>query len=46
MAAVERNPEKRALLNRHAERMADVIAALEHRIGLLEFEEPQYKGFS
>jgi len=45
MAAIEKHPDNKALLDRHVERIAEVVAALEQRVGALEYEEPQYRGF-
>lgn len=44
-ASFEENPETKAVLNRNTQRMNQVIRDMEKRIGVLEFEEPQYKGF-
>lgn len=39
------NAESKAVYRRNSERVGMVIEELEQRIGVLEFEEPQYKGF-
>lgn len=39
------NAEAKAVYRRNSERVGMVIEELEQRIGVLEFEEPQYKGF-
>jgi hypothetical protein len=39
------NKEANALLLKNARRVALVIEKMEKRLGTLEFEEPQYKGF-
>lgn len=44
-AAMEQNRETRAVMERNAGRIGDIVKDLEKRIGALEFEEPQYKGF-
>ena len=44
-AATGGNPELNALLHRNSQRVALVIGDMEKRLGVLEFEEPQYKGF-
>ncbi|HOV79065.1 MAG TPA: DUF1657 domain-containing protein [Bacillota bacterium] len=43
--AVEENPEAKAVLSRNLHKVGRVIADMEKRLAVLEFEEPQYKGF-
>lgn len=43
--AIEETPETKAILNRNSQRIAQVIKDMEKRLSVLEFEEPQYKGF-
>lgn len=45
MASVERNREIKAILDRNTGRIDGVINNLEKRLAVMEFEEPQYKGF-
>lgn len=45
MAALAKNQEARQTLTRNSQRMDQVIKNLEKRTGVLELEEPQYKGF-
>ncbi|MGG7078221.1 DUF1657 domain-containing protein [Clostridium sardiniense] len=40
----ERNKEARAIYNQASEEINKIKTDLEKRIGLMEFEEPQYKG--
>ncbi|MGG7096516.1 DUF1657 domain-containing protein [Clostridium sardiniense] len=40
----ERNTEARAIYNQASEEINKIKTDLEKRIGLMEFEEPQYKG--
>lgn len=40
----EENPENKDLLEKNSEKIDHVIDALEKRVKVLEFEEPQYKG--
>ncbi|GAA0068630.1 DUF1657 domain-containing protein [Clostridium sardiniense] len=40
----ERNKEARAIYNLASEEINKIKTDLEKRIGLMEFEEPQYKG--
>lgn len=42
---VEENEETKTVLERNTKRINDVVQDMEKRIGVLEFEEPQYKGF-
>ncbi|MCL6480023.1 MAG: DUF1657 domain-containing protein [Peptococcaceae bacterium] len=44
-AACEENSEAKAILNRNSQRINEVIRDMEERLSVLEFEEPQYKGF-
>lgn len=40
----ERDKESRAIYNQTYEEISKIKTDLEKRIGLMEFEEPQYKG--
>lgn len=44
-ASIEENREAKDIFSRNAQRINEVILDLENRVGQLEFEEPQYKGF-
>jgi len=44
-ASIEENREAKDIFSRNAQLISDVIQDLENRVGQLEFEEPQYKGF-
>lgn len=44
-ASIEKTPEAKAVFNRNTQRIDDIIKNLEKRVCILEFEEPQYKGF-
>jgi len=44
-ASIEENHEVKDTLTRNSQKINLVIGELEKRIGVLEFEEPQYKGF-
>lgn len=44
-ASIEENPESKDALWQNIQRINGVIKDLEKRAGVLEFEEPQYKGF-
>lgn len=44
-AELEKNLEAKDVLQRNIKLIAPVIRDIEKRIGVLEFEEPQYKGF-
>jgi hypothetical protein len=44
-ASIEENPEAKAVLCRNMQRINGVIKDLDERVRVLEFEEPQYKGF-
>lgn len=39
------NPENKAILEKNQQRIGQIIGGLEKRVQVLEFEEPQYKGF-
>ena len=43
--SVEKIPAKKEILQHNIQKVTTVINDLEKRLGLLEFEEPQYKGF-
>jgi hypothetical protein len=43
--SIEENLESKAVLTRNTQRINGVIKDLEKRVRVLEFEEPQYKGF-
>ncbi|EKN43302.1 hypothetical protein CFSAN001627_01425 [Clostridium botulinum CFSAN001627] len=40
----ERDKESRAIYNQTSEEISKIKTDLEKRIGVMEFEEPQYKG--
>lgn len=44
-ASCEGNQGSKHLLEQNAQRISEVIGEMENRLGVLEFEEPQYKGF-
>lgn len=44
-SSIEQNPEAKSIFIGNAERISQVIKDMEKRLGILEFEEPQYKGF-
>lgn len=44
-ASVEKNNEAVEILKCNALRIGSIISDMEKRVGELEFEEPQYKGF-
>lgn len=44
-SSIEENTEAREILNRNIQRVNRVIGDFEKRLSILEFEEPQYKGF-
>jgi len=44
-SSIEQNPEAKSAFSGNAERISQVIKDMEKRLGVLEFEEPQYKGF-
>lgn len=45
MASIERIPATQTLLTSNSEKLSVIINKMEQRIGELEFQEPQYKGF-
>lgn len=45
MASIEKNNISRDILSRSGQRLGEIIPDLEKRVGRIEFEEPQYKGF-
>lgn len=44
-AAIEQNDQAKQVLHQNIARMEVVIQDMEKRVAILEFEEPQYKGF-
>lgn len=44
-SSIEENTEVKEALSRNAQRVNQVIRDFEGRLSVLEFEEPQYKGF-
>ncbi|MCG9967361.1 DUF1657 domain-containing protein [Pelotomaculum terephthalicicum JT] len=44
-ASSEENQEAKAILRRNTQRINHVVRDMEKRLSVLEFEEPQYKGF-
>ena len=44
-ATIEKNREAKSLLAHNSRKLNLVIGELERRLGVLEFEEPQYKGY-
>jgi hypothetical protein len=42
---IEENTEAKEILWRNTQRVRQVIGDFEKRLSVLEFEEPQYKGF-
>lgn len=44
-ACFEKNQENQVVLERNCQRIGQIIANLEKRVQVLEFQEPQYKGF-
>lgn len=44
-ASVEENQETKSVLVHNSRRINNVVNGMEKRIGILELEEPQYKGF-
>lgn len=44
-SSIEENTEAKEILSRNAQRVNQVIKDFEYRLRVLEFEEPQYKGF-
>ncbi len=45
IATIEENLDARAILAGSVQRIDQIIGDMEKRVGVLEFEEPQYKGF-
>lgn len=44
-ASIEENREAKEAFVRNAQQIGRVIGEMEKRLGVMEFEEPQYKGF-
>ena len=44
-ASIEENQKSKAAYHKGAERIKLVVKDMEQRLSVLEFEEPQYKGF-
>ena len=44
-SSIEENTEAKEILSRNAQMVNQVIKDFEKRLSVLEFEEPQYKGF-
>ncbi|KAF1083940.1 hypothetical protein SPSYN_02852 [Sporotomaculum syntrophicum] len=44
-AAIEQNDQAKQVLHQNIARLEGVIQDMEKRVAILEFEEPQYKGF-
>jgi len=44
-ATIEQNTRTKQELHKNIARIEGVIKDMEKRLGVLEFEEPQYKGF-
>lgn len=44
-SVIEENPDAKTILNDNAQRVNQVINDFEKRLSVLEFAEPQYKGF-
>lgn len=44
-ATIQKNESEKNKLEKNIERIDGIITALDTRIKVLEFEEPQYKGF-
>lgn len=44
-ASVEEDQEAKTVLTRNSLKVRQVIKDMEKRLSILEFEEPQYKGF-
>jgi len=44
-ASFEENLKAKTILSRNTQRINHVIRDMEKRLSVLEFEEPQYKGF-
>ncbi|MCL4441316.1 MAG: DUF1657 domain-containing protein [Firmicutes bacterium] len=45
MAYIEENRDSRAILAGSVKRIGVGVTDMEKRLGVIEFEEPQYKGF-
>jgi len=45
MASIERIPATQTLLTSNSDKLSVIISQMEQRVGELEFQEPQYKGF-
>lgn len=45
MASIEKIPATQKLLTSNSEKLGVIIGKMEQRVGELEFQEPQYKGF-
>ncbi len=45
MASIEKIPATQKLLASDSEKLSVIINKMEQRIGELEYQEPQYKGF-
>jgi hypothetical protein len=44
-SSIEKNNEAKEIFSRNVHRVNRVIGDLEKRLSVLEFEEPQYRGF-
>jgi hypothetical protein len=44
-AAQTTKEQEKAALERNTEKLQKIIDLLQHRVGTIEWEEPQYKGF-
>jgi hypothetical protein len=44
-SSIEKNNEAKEIFSRNVQRVNRVIGDLEERLSVLEFEEPQYRGF-
>jgi len=44
-AAYTENPEAKDVLERNIQKIKGVVDGFENRLKVVEFEEPQYKGF-
>ena len=45
IASIERIPATLTLLTSNSDKLSVIINKMEQRVGELEFQEPQYKGF-
>lgn len=45
LATVEENREAKEVFINNARKIEEVIGNIEKRVGVLEYDEPQYKGF-